>query len=115
MHIVDPRIASQRLESLRRYRTPQAAVDIAADVQRLIGALQSRRKAVGGLDAAWRAEVPTELQERVAMVGLSRGTMTCRCNDASARFQFDRWARSGGLTRLAAVAGVGVARCKWTS
>lgn len=112
---MDPRIANQRLESLRRHRNPKAAVDIAPDVQRLVNQLQFQRTAVGGLDAAWQAAVPAELAARVSIVSLARGTLSVKAHDAGARFEFDRWARGGGLAQLAKAAGVVIARCKLTS
>jgi len=112
---VDPRIANQRLEALRRFRNPKAAVDIAPDVQRLVNQLQGERKAVGGLSAAWESTVPAELTPRVSLVSLSRGTLSVKAHDAGARFEFDRWARSGGLASLAKAAGVVISRCKLSS
>lgn len=111
---MDPRIASQRLDSLRRNRNPRPVTDLSADIQRVVAALQSQRKVVGGLDAAWRTEVPAELQARVAVVSLARGTLTCRAPDASSRYEFDQWARSGGLSRLAAASRLVISRCKWS-
>ena len=61
-----------------------------------------RRRAVGGISAAWVELVPAELAAGAELVGQRSGVLTVRVTDASARFGLDRWLRNGGLAALRA-------------
>ena len=74
--------------------------------------VKKRVRALGGIGDAWVAVVPAALAARCEPVSLSRGVLTVRVADASARFELDRFLRAGGLSRLAARAGAAVKRAK---
>jgi hypothetical protein len=101
------------LRRLREHRTPRERdLTIGATVHQLERETRKRVKATGGIGAAWEALVPPGLRSRAVVVSLSRGVLTVRAADASARFGLDRFLRSGGQAALARQAGVGIKRSK---
>ncbi len=67
--------------------------------------IQSRHRQLGKVGAAWSVVVPDDLKAACAIISCSRGVLTIRARDHSARFDFDRWLRSGGKEALAAAGG----------
>lgn len=63
---------------------------------RQAGNIRRLEKSMGAVATAWQELVPSPLADRTALVGVSRGVLTVRAGDASARFELDRWLRSGG-------------------
>jgi hypothetical protein len=96
---------SRVLARLRTYRAAKGRDDsIAADLDRLTRGVRRRQRASGGIEAAWN-----ELAPRVgaAVVGVvvslsPGGVLVVRVADAAARYEADRWLRSGGLEALRA-------------
>lgn len=54
----------------------------------------SRR--LGSAGAVWGEVCPAELAASTLVESLSRGVLTIRVADAPARFELDRWLRTGG-------------------
>lgn len=63
-------------------------------------ALRKLRRANGGLVEAWASVAPEDLADQVALRGVSAGVATLAVTNASARYQLDRWLRSGGEREL---------------
>lgn len=105
--------ATIRLERLRRFRVRQSAPlgigDLVHDQLR-----QARRalRADARLVAAWEAAVPARLADLGAIEQLARGTITIRADHDSARFEIERWLRSGGNETLKRAAPLGIKRIR---
>lgn len=67
--------------------------------------IQARHRQLGKIGAAWSVVVPDDIKAACAVVSCSRGVLTIRACDHAARFEFDRWLRSGGKDALAAAGG----------
>lgn len=63
-------------------------------------ALRKLRRANGGLVEAWASVAPGDLADQIALRGVSAGVATLAVTNASARYQLDRWLRSGGEREL---------------
>jgi hypothetical protein len=63
--------------------------------------LKKRARSLGGMADAWDAVVPRTLAARCRLQTFSRGVLTVRAADASARFELDRFLRAGGEAALA--------------
>lgn len=85
---------------------------LADEVERLSAELSRRRRGGGSAAAAWEVVVPDSLRERCEVTGVSRGILTVRVRDASARFELDRFLRSGGEAALIRTAKVAIRRVK---
>ena len=93
--------AQHRLERFRAGRVVRGAnLDISAALSARTGEIARRRRAVGGVGKAWVQVVPAELAARVLDVRLRRHVVTVRVADDAARYELDRWLRSGGWTAL---------------
>jgi len=57
-------------------------------------------KDMGAVSQAWTDLVPARLRARCRLVRLQRGVLDVAAGDASGRYEFDRWMRSGGLAAL---------------
>lgn len=62
--------------------------------------LKAQARRVGGLGGMWAALCPAELLPHTTLVSLSRGVLTVRCDDASAKYQVHQWLKEGGETAL---------------
>lgn len=62
--------------------------------------LKRQARAVGGISSAWIEVIPPALAVHASLVGVSRGVLTVRVADATAKFELDRWLRCGGETKL---------------
>jgi hypothetical protein len=62
--------------------------------------LRRLRRANAGLADAWERVAPPDLLGRTALRGVSSGTATIAVPDAGARYELDRWLRSGGESLL---------------
>ncbi len=99
-----------RLRELRVPRERNAA--LAPEMDRLHAELARRRRSGGGAAAAWDVVVPDALREKSEVVGVSRGVLSVRVRDASARFALDRFLRSGGEASLIRTARVAIKRVR---
>ncbi len=98
-----PAKAQREIERLRGFRNrPEPGVALASLVGEAQKELMRRRRAVGGISAAWAELAPAELAAGAELVGQRGGVLTVRVADASARFGLDRWLRGGGLAALRA-------------
>lgn len=62
--------------------------------------LRRLRRSNAGLAEAWTSVAPDGLRERAMLRGVSAGVATIAVTDAAARYQVDRWLRSGGEKAL---------------
>jgi|SoiMethySBSTD1v2_1073268.scaffolds.fasta_scaffold1752356_1 hypothetical protein len=101
------------LKQLRAWRNwPERDVSIGGAVKDLAREAQKRVKAMGGIGVAWEVVTPDRVKEKCEVVSFSRGVLTVRVRDSSARFELDRWWRSGGEREICAAGKVGVKRLK---
>lgn len=111
-----PRSTSSAIDELKRLRTLRAPrerdLTIAAAVKDAERDARKKARATGGIGAAWESAAPAALVSRALPVSLTRGVLTIRAADAAARFELDRWLRSGGEITLARAAGVAIKRTK---
>lgn len=92
--MLDP---GKRLSSLRECRVfRDRASPIGQLMQRAGIELKALERRLGGTTDAWSAACPKDLVGRTSIVGLSRGVLTIRADDAAVRFEIDRWLRTGG-------------------
>jgi hypothetical protein len=56
--------------------------------------------------------VPETLRGRTALVGVSRGVLTVKVEDAGTKFELDRFLRSGGEAALVGRVPVGLRRVR---
>lgn len=99
---------------LRRYRTrPEPDLSLQTPLRGLFRNLEQRSRKQTGIDGTWKLVLPAALAEASQVVRFSRGTLTIRAANASARYQIDRFLRSGGEAELARRAGVTIRRVKY--
>ncbi len=99
-----------RLRVLRVARTKDTA--LGPEFERMRADLSRRRRSGGGAEAVWEVVVPDALREKAEVVGLSRGVLRVRARHASARFELDRFLRSGGEAALIRAATVAIKRVR---
>lgn len=104
------------IDDLRRLRANRAPrerdLSIGRAVHEVEREVKKRAKATGGIGAAWESVVPAALAARSNPVSLARGVLTVRVADSAARFELDRFLRTGGEPALARAAGVAIRRIK---
>jgi hypothetical protein len=94
----------ERLQSLKNLRTWRVSRDRDLTIGKQLGsvvraAATSQRRNSGGV-AAWESAAPAHLR-RLCEVGCTPGgVLTIKVKNAAARFQLDRWLRSGGEASL---------------
>jgi hypothetical protein len=91
-------LALARLRDSRVRPERAAAIGPMMSAQALDVARLERR--LGGVCAAFAETCPATLMRKAAVVSLVRGVLTIHADDASARFELDRWLRSGGERAL---------------
>ena len=108
---------SVSLSTLRRYRALPTGrpLSIAPEMATIARELGHAARAEDALDHAWRSLAPANLRERAGTLSLSRGVLSVRTPDASARFELDRWLRAGGMARLARACGRGISRVRFSN
>lgn len=101
------------LERLRKFRAPKER-DLTLRVPLGFAAQELRRmrRGLGAVAAAWGQIVPPELAERTALVGISRGVLTVRASDASAKYELERLLRSGGEAAVVRASPVSLRRVR---
>lgn len=105
--------SSPSLRRLRELRVPrEREAGLGAQVEQIRTELTRRQRGGGKAAAAWEVVVPDALREVSDVVGLSRGVLTIRARHAAARFEVDRFLRSGGEAALSRAAGVAIRRVK---
>jgi hypothetical protein len=88
--------SAERIGSLRAHRVRQdRAEPLALALASLRKELERRETTIGPAQAAWASVMPPEIVSLSTIVSLSRGTLTVRISDSSARYATDRLLRSG--------------------
>jgi hypothetical protein len=101
------------LERLRAGRNrPERDLSVSGIVASQKKALAKQHRELAGVWASWAAGVPARLLDRTTLVGVSRGVLTVRVADAAARFELDRFLRTGGEIDLVRRAPIGVRKIK---
>ncbi len=96
-----------QLRQLRQWRAARERdVSIGASIREATARVDEQRRAAGGAGESWEALVPARVRERCRVVLVLRGVMTVQVRDAAARFEVDRWLRSGGELELVKRAGI---------
>lgn len=107
------RVACARIERMRqRSVRPKPDLSLKRQIATLTGQLETRRRQWGGVGDAWAKTVPAELAYKAEIVGYRGGMLTVRVQDTAARFQLDRFLRTGGEARLIMAAPVGLKRVR---
>lgn len=108
-----PGPSAHDLERLRRSRiAPERDLTLRTPLGFLGQDLKKRARQTGGLGGAWAALVPPDLAAHTTLVSLSRGVLTIKCDDASAKFDLDRWLRTGGEIALVKCAPAGLTKVR---
>lgn len=108
---------AERLERLRTSRALTRDVTITAAVGELQRELRRAKRRAGAVDRlaeSWHAIVPPALWGRCRPAGLVRGVLSVLCDDGGARYELDRWLRSGGREELVRACGASVRRVRLT-
>ncbi|MFN0010541.1 MAG: DciA family protein [Phycisphaerales bacterium] len=94
--------ASRQIDALRKHRVAAGVADLslAAAMGSQAKELRSRARSLGAVGGAFARLVPRTVQERCVLVGMKAGVLTVRCDDDAARFELDRWLRTGGELEL---------------
>jgi hypothetical protein len=107
------RHANQELLRVRGWRNPRSRdLSIVAAVGDARVAAERASRSTSSLDRAWAAACPAELAGRAWPLSCARGVLTVRVSDAAARWELDRWLRSGGERELARAARVAIRRTR---
>jgi hypothetical protein len=102
-----PRERPTDLKQLRRWRIRREYdISIGASVRDAAARVDEQRKAGRGAGESWEQLVPERVRGRCHVVLVHRGVMTVKVRDAAARFEIDRWLRSGGELELVKRAGI---------
>lgn len=95
------RLNPANLEQLRASRArPERDTSIAGVMASIQGDLRKRAKAVGSIGDTWMNIAPAVIQEQTTVVGITRGVLTIRAHNASAKFVTKKWLDSGGEMAL---------------
>ena len=92
------RADAAHLERLRGWRVPARpaeALSIVPLVEKFTKGIARERRGTSKLDEAWDVVVPMPMGALVRPATLVRGTLSVRCADDAAWFEFDRAFRSG--------------------
>ena len=92
-----------KLVNLRK--TPKRDFSLGLSLGAEFKTIQARHRQLGKVGAAWSVVVPDSIKAACAVISCSRGVLTIRARDHAARFESDRWLRSGGKESLAAAGG----------
>lgn len=107
------RRANQELLKVRRWRNPTSRdLSIIAAVGDARAAVERTSRSTSALDRAWGAVAPPELSGRAWPLSCARGVLTIRVSDAAARWEVDRWLRSGAERELARTARMGIRKIR---
>ena len=113
MCVMDDHAAASRIELLRRSRMLRpVAPSIQHEVLTQAGDLKKLEKRTASIAEAWGAVVPEALAAKTTIERLARGVLTVRVEDAPARYELDRFMRSGWLDRLRDGAKASITRVK---
>lgn len=90
-----------RVEILRANRgLPPVGVAARVVVAEEFKTVVKQRRNLGKAGEAWAGVVPERLRAAATLGALRRGTLNVHVPDAAARFELDRWLRSGGEAAL---------------
>lgn len=88
---------ARQLERLRRLRVESRPdPGLGPEFERAAASLRRSETGVGRIAGAWEAVCPRELIERTRIARFSGGVVTIIVPDAAARYELDRFLRSGG-------------------
>ena len=95
------------LDRLRQLRVrPDRARGLGADMEMQLKTLRKVSRTESALIAAWNTAAPDSLASRCTPKGVKAGRLEMLVPDSSARYELDRWLRSGGQQELSALAKV---------
>jgi len=101
------------LDRLRELRNiPERDLGLGAQFDSVRKQLKKRSRSLGAIGTGWAAVVPEELLVGAALVSFSRGVLTVRCDNASAKFNLDRFLRSGGELSLVRACPAGMVKVR---
>lgn len=93
---VNEQQARNQLESLRARRVrPEPDQSFTSLFRERAVELDRLEKRLGAIAGAWQRLCPPELLPRTSVRSLSRGVLTIGVEDAAARYELDRFLRSG--------------------
>lgn len=85
------------LARLRGWRNrPQPDLSLKPVTAGITADLRRRARTLGHAGEAWLRLVPPALLDQTTLLSMSRGVLTVRVGDASARSDLARWLREGG-------------------
>lgn len=98
---VKDRMTNAEFQKLRAWRASRERdLTIAEAVGRELKQAAALQKRVSGISGAWDELVPEGIRRLCTPTGMSGGVLSVKASSAGARFQLDRWLRSGGDERL---------------
>ncbi len=101
MAAVKDRITNAEFQKLRGWRAPhERDLSIAEAVGKELKTAAASQKRVSGISGAWDELVPEGLRRVCTPTAMNSGVLSVKASSAGARFQLDRWLRSGGEERL---------------
>lgn len=101
------------LARMRGWRVPAARdLSLKQEMSGITREVRRLERSVGSLGEAWGTLVPGPLAVRTVILGVARGVLQVRCQDASTRYELDRWLRAGGEHALVRAAGARVIKVK---
>ncbi len=112
--LANPRHADAgRLARLRGWRIPAARdLSLKQEMSGIAREVRRLERSVGSLGEAWATLVPGPLAARTVILGVARAVLQVRCQDASTRYELERWLRAGGEHALVRAAGTRVIKVK---
>lgn len=109
-HADAPRL---RLEQLRERRPrlfePRTLTN---DLVMIEKTLRRSHRSLAAVASLWTTHCPPRLLPRTAIVSMNRSVLTIAADDASTRFELDRWLRGGAEDRLIAASTTPLGRIK---
>jgi hypothetical protein len=107
MPAVKDRLSNSDFLKLRSWRgRKDFDLSIGRQVDAIAKSAAAQHRKMDGLDGAWDELVPAPIRKLCAVVGIAGGVLTIKVPSAAARFQLDRWLRSGGEAALSRRGGI---------
>lgn len=89
--------AARAIERLRAFRVRhREPATLGVEIDSLEASLRRAATAEGKAERAWRDLAPAALAARATSISLRRGILVIRARDSAARYEIDRWLRTGG-------------------
>lgn len=103
----------ERLRLLRESRVwADRAKPIGAILRDTSEEIERSARRLRGAGGAWHESCPERLALRTRVLGLHRGVLTIGADDASTRFEVDRWLRAGGEREVISSSSAAVKKIK---